>query len=552
MLAPQKSTGQELSEKELFELSYDSLWTLVDIYWKSNVPYATKAAFVYLKKAKTENDLNEIKLAYRSCAWATEGRTSQAFADTVISMCQNDRDYSGVSEGHFIKGAKYYLESKPKSALTNLILSYNNAKKADKPLKMANALDLIAGIKSEYGEPSEALELQRKALRILEKNKNRIDRFDMYLLSMTDGMARKFTRLRKLDSARYYNEKARNILPVSSSSPEENRRDYIRSQVLDANINYYDNNLVKARDTLLKYRYSETGYSEADDLYYLGAIAGKLEGSEKKRYYFEQLDSVLSAIGYPLLDHIEEVYPFMVEQAIENNEKDKVAIYLKRLKYYDSLRLATERFTEEFTLQELDLPFQEQEKANYQFEILRKTKWLYAALIFSVLALTGLLFFYLRYRRIKSRFQQIMEAEIVPIVEREEIAFQKDLNLKIDPEVIRGVLTGLTQWEKDLGFLDKEIDQNGLAKALGTNSTYLSRIINSHKKQSFSSYLKDLRVTYAINYIKAHPDEIASKSLVQWAEEFGFNSLDVFVRAFKSKAEITPAVFFRRLKKGNL
>lgn len=145
-----------------------------------------------------------------------------------------------------------------------------------------------------------------------------------------------------------------------------------------------------------------------------------------------------------------------------------------------------------------------------------------------------------------------MESEIVPIVEREEIAAKSDLNINIDPKVIRDVLDDLQRWEKELGFLENEMDQNELAKRLGTNSTYLSRIINSHKKQRFSSYLKDLRVTYAINYAKAHPEEIPTKSLVQWAEQFGFNSLDVFVRAFKSKTGITPAVFFRRLKKGNL
>lgn len=145
-----------------------------------------------------------------------------------------------------------------------------------------------------------------------------------------------------------------------------------------------------------------------------------------------------------------------------------------------------------------------------------------------------------------------MSESVVPVVENAETSVKKSHNLGIDKETIESILENLTKWENELGYLDREIDQNVLAKALDTNSTYLSRVINAHKKQNFPQYLNDLRATYAVNHLKENPAIARSKSLIQLAEQFGFNSTDSFIRAFKSKVGITPSAFLRRLKKGNL
>ncbi|MGB5271271.1 MAG: helix-turn-helix domain-containing protein, partial [Eudoraea sp.] len=122
----------------------------------------------------------------------------------------------------------------------------------------------------------------------------------------------------------------------------------------------------------------------------------------------------------------------------------------------------------------------------------------------------------------------------------------------IDQEIINSTLDKLEKWEAEEGFLNQEVSQTSLAKEMDTNSSYLSKIINTYKKQNFSNYIKDLRITYAINYIKEKPEVINNKSTIQIAEYFGFNSLDVFVRTLKNKTGVTPATFFKQIKKGNL
>jgi len=148
------------------------------------------------------------------------------------------------------------------------------------------------------------------------------------------------------------------------------------------------------------------------------------------------------------------------------------------------------------------------------------------------------------------RLKNIMNVRATPIAPLLENI--NEIEIGIDDEIVSKVIKDLDQWENELGFLNTGISQNSLAIQLDTNSSYLSKIINTYKKQNFSNYLKDLRITYTINYLKDNPDFINNKSTIQVAEQFGFNSIDVFVRALKKKAGITPAIFFKKLKQSNL
>src|SRR5690606_24550947 len=146
--------------------------------------------------------------------------------------------------------------------------------------------------------------------------------------------------------------------------------------------------------------------------------------------------------------------------------------------------------------------------------------------------------------------RKIMKDRIQPI--KMDIHSVSTADIQIDKDIVNKTLELLEQWEENMGFLDQSTNQSSLARELDSNSSYLSKIINTYKGQSFSNYIKDLKITYAINYLKDNPEMIRKKSMVQISEFFGFNSLNVFVRAMKLKIGITPAVFFRRIKKSNL
>lgn len=118
---------------------------------------------------------------------------------------------------------------------------------------------------------------------------------------------------------------------------------------------------------------------------------------------------------------------------------------------------------------------------------------------------------------------------------------------KVKKELLGEILEKLSSWEDQNGFLDSKITLDSLAKQLNTNSSYLSKAINTHKNKNFASYLKDTRISYAINHLKENPEVIKTKSMIQIAEMYGFNSLSVFTKSFKNKAGVTPGVFFKKI-----
>lgn len=120
-------------------------------------------------------------------------------------------------------------------------------------------------------------------------------------------------------------------------------------------------------------------------------------------------------------------------------------------------------------------------------------------------------------------------------------------NYKVKREILEDILDKVEYWETQNGFLDSRITQRSLAKTLNTNSAYLSKAINVYKKQNFASYLKGVRIAYAIDHLQQNPEMLKTKSMIQIAEMYGFNSLTVFTKAFKNKTGTTPGIFFRKM-----
>ena len=71
--------------------------------------------------------------------------------------------------------------------------------------------------------------------------------------------------------------------------------------------------------------------------------------------------------------------------------------------------------------------------------------------------------------------------------------------ISIDNDIKFRILDELRSFEENKEFLDKNLTLSSLANQLNTNPSYLSRVINSELKMSFSKYLKELRIGYAVN-----------------------------------------------------
>jgi len=82
---------------------------------------------------------------------------------------------------------------------------------------------------------------------------------------------------------------------------------------------------------------------------------------------------------------------------------------------------------------------------------------------------------------------------------------------------------------------------------LGTNTTYLSEVINKHKNKNFNSYVNDLKIGYIINKIYTDPKYHTYK-ITYLADECGL-PYSSFVSAFKEYTGMTPSAFIKQKAK---
>ena len=179
-------------------------------------------------------------------------------------------------------------------------------------------------------------------------------------------------------------------------------------------------------------------------------------------------------------------------------------------------------------------------------EILAREDTIKAQLVLAILLVALLAFFYVKYRKMQSRLNIVLQKGVEPAIS--QVPNPNIIPMDIAPEVVQRILLALDHWESQKGYLDQGTSLGTLATLLGTNTSYLSKIINVYKGQTFSQYLRDLRITHAINQIKEQPELLRTRSTIQLAEQFGFNSVDVFARAMKSKIGLTPGLFFRKVR----
>lgn len=121
-------------------------------------------------------------------------------------------------------------------------------------------------------------------------------------------------------------------------------------------------------------------------------------------------------------------------------------------------------------------------------------------------------------------------------------------NKNIIPEETEArILRKLDSFERSERFLRKDISIGLLAGQLGTNSKYLSEVINTKKSQNFSNYINGLRINYIVQELYNNP-RYREYKISYLADTCGFSSPQVFVLAFKRVNGVTPSYFINSLK----
>lgn len=139
------------------------------------------------------------------------------------------------------------------------------------------------------------------------------------------------------------------------------------------------------------------------------------------------------------------------------------------------------------------------------------------------------------YEQVENAFEQDIQSEEELLTNSEtehEIVSEKEV-----PKSYTEFIERVDNWIKTDGYVQQGLTIKELSEILYTNRTYLSAYIKTTYKMTFREWITSLRLEYAKNILKEHP-EINIQKL---AESSGFLSLSNFIKLFSEKEGCTPA-----------
>ena len=122
-----------------------------------------------------------------------------------------------------------------------------------------------------------------------------------------------------------------------------------------------------------------------------------------------------------------------------------------------------------------------------------------------------------------------------------------DSGYVINDKKVEEILVKLKNLEDKMYFLRQDCTLHNMAKKLKTNTSYLSKIINTHLDKTFSAYINELRINYAIIELKNNT-RLRSYSVRAIAQELGYKNADAFSKYFREATGISPFVYIKKIQ----
>ena len=153
-------------------------------------------------------------------------------------------------------------------------------------------------------------------------------------------------------------------------------------------------------------------------------------------------------------------------------------------------------------------------------------------------------------KNLKKQIKFFRSINIPTAVKKEEEIREKDPSKKtllIPKETEEEILSQLEKFEESKKYLDNNMSLATLSAQLGTNTKYLSEIINKYKDKNFNTYINELRIKHVIQLLSTDRTYLQYK-ISYIAEIGGFTSHSAFTNVFKTITGMSPQEYMQTLR----
>lgn len=540
---PDSIINKNYSFRDLYGLYYKSFAKKKEI--------AALYANTYIKKAKSNNDSINLAYGYYNLAYLLRSSLANNYMDSIISITKDRDGKTFPSSAYFSKGSFFYKKRAFKKALDNYILANEYARKNYNPDLIFKINHDIGLLKDRIGEYEEALKLHKENYDYLKNNNGKETRNREYLNNLF-SITTSFYRLRKLDSATYYNNVGINEALISKN--EELHNYFLINKGI---INYFKDNNEEAIENIAKsvayFEKTNNKPNLAVGYYYLGKINYKAENKEEGVLYFKKLDTIFQQ-QKDILPETRDGYEVLIDHYKSNDNPKQQLVYIEKLIKVDSVLNSNYRYLQKKITQNYDTPLLIQEKdkiiGSLENEQVMSRFGIIGLTIISIITGVFLFLNYTKKKKYQKRFESLLTKKEVPketsIVKESKKKEAEDIG--ISETIVQHILASLDDFEGKKEYLTPNITTAGLAKQFDTNAKYLSKVINFYKQKSFIAYINDLRVDYVVEKLQTD-QKLRNYTIKAIAREIGFNTTEAFSKSFLKKTGIYPSYFIKQLEK---
>ncbi|WP_299885222.1 helix-turn-helix transcriptional regulator [uncultured Lacinutrix sp.] len=507
---------------------------------------ANKYAKIQLKLAKKEKNIVEIANGYMYKSYVSNYADAIKYSDSIIKLTVNLKHKDFPAFGYMVKGYHYYNEGKDKKAVDEYLKADKYAVKNNNLKQQIQIKQFVGGTKYNFGAYKEALLIFKEQLVFLKNQPEYVNRYPSIYLIALDDLSKTFLRGKQPDSALIYIKEG-----IIKSLKVNDNEMYNRFLSTSGSAYYYKKKYTQALDSLEKLRpkIKDDNNRLAMCLYYTAKIH-QLNNINESVKLFNQVDSLYQITNNPFIelrDVYKSLFNYYSTKGIEKEQLNSV----KKLIVVDSILDLNHHYSENEIIKKYDIPKLKVEQKKLEQKLVKTKKSSFIiSIILSLIIIIALLFIYKFYKTqntYKNRYLKIVN-ETKSLNKKEGVKIINNENISISKDIVDDVLEKLEQFEKNKNFLEKGLTLNSISKELNTNSSYLSKIINHYKEQSFSNYLNNLRINYAINELK-HNIKFRNYTINAIALEVGFKTAESFSKSFYKEKGIYPSYFIKQLNK---
>ncbi|CAA7197308.1 helix-turn-helix domain-containing protein [Chryseobacterium potabilaquae] len=510
---------------------------------------------LYIDKAKKERNYEKLFQGYKDGIFYSSLNDQKVqYADSAIWAAKLSENKDLIGTAYLDKGVVYYYYFKKyQYALNEYLIAYQYSKNTKNDFLKYQNLYHIGVVKSYLGYYEEALSLFKNCITYYHsKTKADLHPNEIYnnkkgyLNSVHQAIIcyRNLGQFKKADSLirvgfsdvgtdKNYNQEKGYFLICKGIS------DY-QKKLYSPAINYL-NQSVSSIKIGRDFAWLSMGY------FYIGKSYLGLKNDVESVLYFTKVDSIFQKHQF-VLPELRENYELLIKYYKQKNDEGKQLYFTGQLLKVDSIISKDFVYLSPKIHKEYDTTMLLDEKNKLEKANSRGEYMIIGLLFLAIILIILLIIRYKMGKDIQQKYRVLEEKFVMDQEEAEKsILISNEKKSGLDENKVEELLGKLRIFEDKKEFIQKGLTINKLALQLGTNSNYLSQVINEYKGVNFNKYLSELRINY-ITVLLFENKEYLKYSIESLAKECGIASRQNFSDLFYEINGIRPTDFIKKRK----